>query len=90
MSVSILSAFALSCIGSGLATGSSPGQRLLPTVYRIHSFKINSFLMGSGQGAYSWKAEEGGQETSKYVGNFLYYITECTCKPVTYKEEHTV
>jgi hypothetical protein len=34
--------FALQCVGSGLATGSSPVQAVLPTVHKIHNFRINS------------------------------------------------
>jgi hypothetical protein len=34
--------FVLSCVGSGLATGWSPVQGLLPTVYKINNFIINS------------------------------------------------
>jgi hypothetical protein len=57
-------------------------EGVLPIVYKIHNFKINSFWMGWGQEAQSIKAEEEGQETSKTGGNLLYYITECPCKPV--------
>jgi hypothetical protein len=35
MSVCVYSVFVLSCVGSGLATGWSPVQGVLPTVYRI-------------------------------------------------------
>jgi hypothetical protein len=35
MSVCVYSVFMLSCVGSGLATGWSPFQRVLPTVHRI-------------------------------------------------------
>jgi hypothetical protein len=31
----------LSCVGSGLATGLSPVQGVLPSVCKIHNFKIN-------------------------------------------------
>jgi hypothetical protein len=31
--------FVLSCVGSGLATGWSPGQGILPTVYKIKKLK---------------------------------------------------
>jgi hypothetical protein len=34
--------FVFSCIGSGLAAGSSAVQVALPTVYKIHSLRINS------------------------------------------------
>jgi hypothetical protein len=34
--------FALLCVGSCLATGWSPIQGVLPTVYKIHNFIINS------------------------------------------------
>jgi hypothetical protein len=30
----------LTCVCSGLATGSSPVQGVLPTLYKIHSFKL--------------------------------------------------
>jgi hypothetical protein len=42
MFVCVSSVFVLSCVGSGLATGWSPVQGVLPTVYNIHSFQINS------------------------------------------------
>jgi hypothetical protein len=42
MSVYNCSMFVLSCIDSGLAAGRSPVQGILPTVYKIHSFRINS------------------------------------------------
>jgi hypothetical protein len=40
MSVSFLSAFVLSCVGSGLTTGWSPVKEVLPSVYRISSFTL--------------------------------------------------
>jgi hypothetical protein len=42
MSACVYSAFVLSSVGSGLATDSSPGQGVLPTVYKINNFRINS------------------------------------------------
>jgi hypothetical protein len=40
MSVCFYSVFVLSCAGSGLATGSSPVQGVLPTPYKIHSSRL--------------------------------------------------
>jgi hypothetical protein len=34
--------FVLSCIGIGLATDWSPVQRVLPTLYKMDNFRINS------------------------------------------------
>jgi hypothetical protein len=42
MSVYVYSVFVMPRVGSGLATGWSPVQGVLPTVYTIHSFRINS------------------------------------------------
>jgi hypothetical protein len=42
MSVFVSFVLLLSCVGSGLATGSSPVQGFLPTVYEYHNFRINS------------------------------------------------
>jgi hypothetical protein len=42
MSVYVYSVFMLPCVGSGLATGLSPVQEVLQTVYKIHNFRINS------------------------------------------------
>jgi hypothetical protein len=39
MSVCVYSVSVLSYVGSGLATGSSPVQEVLPTVYRIKKLK---------------------------------------------------
>jgi hypothetical protein len=36
------SVFVLPCVGSGLEMGWSPVQGVLPTVYKIHNFWINS------------------------------------------------
>jgi hypothetical protein len=42
MDVCLRSVFVLSCVGSGLESGWSPVQGVLPTVYMIHNFRINS------------------------------------------------
>jgi hypothetical protein len=42
MSVCIYSVFSLSCVGSGLATGTFPVQGVLPTVNKIYNFIICS------------------------------------------------
>jgi hypothetical protein len=42
MDVCDYSVFALSCVSSRLMTGRSPVQGVLPTVYKIHNFRINS------------------------------------------------
>jgi hypothetical protein len=39
MSMCVYSVFVLSCVGSGLATGLSPVQGVLLTVYRIKKLK---------------------------------------------------
>jgi hypothetical protein len=44
MAARVYSIFVLSCVGSGLATGSSHIQGFLPTLYEIHNFRINSEL----------------------------------------------
>jgi hypothetical protein len=42
LSLCFCSVFMLSCVGSDLATGSSPMQGVLPTICNIHNFIINS------------------------------------------------
>jgi hypothetical protein len=42
MDVCVCSVFVSSCVDSGLASGWSPVQGVLPTVYNIHNFRINS------------------------------------------------
>jgi hypothetical protein len=42
MSVCFYSVLVLSCVGSGLVTGWSPVQGVLPIVCKIHNFRINS------------------------------------------------
>jgi hypothetical protein len=42
MDVCVNSVFVLSCAGSRLATGWSPVQGVLPTVYNIYYFRIKS------------------------------------------------
>jgi hypothetical protein len=42
MDVCVYSVFVLSCIGIGLVTGWSPVQLVLPTLCKIHSFRIIS------------------------------------------------
>jgi hypothetical protein len=39
MSVCVYSVYAVLCVDSGLATGGSPVQGVLPTVYRIRKLK---------------------------------------------------
>jgi hypothetical protein len=51
MSVRVSSVFVLSCVCSSLATGWSPVQGVLPTVYKIHNFRITWLPMGTGQRA---------------------------------------
>jgi hypothetical protein len=42
MDVWVYSVFVLSCVGIGLATGSSSVQGVLMAVYKIHNSRINS------------------------------------------------
>jgi hypothetical protein len=42
MPLCVYSVFVLSCVGSAFATGYSPVQGVLSTVYRIHNLRINS------------------------------------------------
>jgi hypothetical protein len=44
--VCVYSVFVLSCVGSGLATGWSPVQGVLPTVYKIKKLKWNEAFHG--------------------------------------------
>jgi hypothetical protein len=42
MFVYVYSVFMLFCVGSGLATGWSPVQGIVPTVFKTHDFRIKS------------------------------------------------
>jgi hypothetical protein len=73
MSVGVYSVFVLFCVGRGLATGWSPVQGVLQTVYRINKLKKRP----RSKGLYSHRESERNQR--RRSGRDIHHAMESKC-----------
>jgi hypothetical protein len=82
----VYSVFVLSCACSGLATGWSRSQGVLPTVYKIHIYRL--ILMGTGQRAWSFKADEDDHKLWSQYYIMVFCFSPLLMPQITKKLSH--